>query len=355
MESEHKKKVIIYIATPLELEEVKRIRAVNPKRIEVIYDPDLLPPTRYIADHNGVKNFVLDPSKEKRWKNNIARAEILWDFPPVASNGVEGITFAKNLKWIQATSSGIGQRVKYLGLENSDILITTARGVHAGPLTEFVFLCLLSYVRRLPHLQAEQKKHRWERFCGYDLEGKTLSIIGIGAVGRKIASIGRSFGMQVVALSSKQNTQSAKELGVDFLYPEEKLHQMLSATDALVLSVPHTITTKNLINEQAFDTLKQGALFVNIARGQVIDENALIRSLQSRRIAFAGLDVFTVEPLPQDSPLWDMPNVLISPHSSSTSTSENRKIADIFCHNLRCYLDDKNEEMQNLFDKTRMY
>jgi phosphoglycerate dehydrogenase-like enzyme len=345
----------VFISTPLEREQVARIRAVDVDRLEVIYEPDLLPPTRYAADHKGVDGFVLTPEQEKRWRAHLARADVLWDFPPPASDGTEGLAFATNLKWIQTTSSGVGQRVQRLGLADSDVLITTARGVHAGPLAEFVFLTLLSHTKRLRHLEREQRNHGWDRYCGSELEGKTLAVIGAGGVGRRVASVGKAFGMRVVALKRRDSKRTADQIGVDALFAPEKLHEMLSGADALVLSIPHTKETEGIVDEAAFAALKPGAVFVNVARGRVVDEASLIEALRSGRIAFAGLDVFAVEPLPKASPLWDMPNVLISPHSASTAESENRKITDVFCYNLRCYLDGRLGDMKNLFDKVRLY
>jgi phosphoglycerate dehydrogenase-like enzyme len=351
-----REKLIVFVATPLEPEHVERIQNVDRDRIEVIYEPDLLPPTRYAADHKGVDGFVLTEAQERRWRSHLGRAHVLWDFPPPASDGTEGLALATNLRWIQTTSSGVGQRVQRLGLDRSDILITTARGVHAGPLSEFVFLTLLSHVKRLRHLQDEQRKHGWERLCTDELEGKTLAIVGAGGVGRRVAAVGKAFGMRVVASRRRGSVDTAAEgIGVDALFPPESLHAMLAAADVLVLSVPHTKETEGLIDRAALAALKPGAVFVNVARGQVVDEGALIEALASGRIAFAGLDVFRVEPLPKDSPLWDLPNVLISPHSASTASSENRRITDVFCHNLRCYLDSRPEDMMNVFDKARLY
>ena len=345
----------IFISTPLETEHVERIRAVDPGRLDVIYERGLLPATRYVADHEGVDGFALTADQEKRWRAHLERADVLWDFPPPASDGTDGLAFATNLKWIQTTSSGVGQRVQRLGLQDSDLLITTARGVHAGPLAEFVFLTLLSHEKRLRHLEEERRKHRWERFCGGGLEGETLAIIGVGGIGRRVAAVGRSFGMRVVALARRGSDKTPDQIGVDAIFAPDELHDMLSRTDALVLSIPHTAETEGLIDKAAFEALKPGAVFVNVARGQLVDEASLIEALQSGRIAFAGLDVFAVEPLPADSPLWEMPNVLISPHSASTAESENGKITDIFCYNLRCYLEGRPGDMQNVFDKVRLY
>ncbi len=348
-------RLTVFIASPLEPEQVDRIRSVAPDRIEVLHEPALLPGARFPADHKGREDFVRTAAQEEQWRMLLRRAEVLWDFPPIAG-GEDGVfDLVPNLKWVQTTSSGVGQQIKRLGLQDSDLLVTTARGVHAGPLTEFVFLALLSHVKRLSVLQAEQRQHHWARFCGDELAGKTLAIIGAGEVGRRVAALGLGFGMRVVALARSGSDRTAEQLGVDALFPATRLHDMLAQTDALVLSVPHTPETENLIDEAALRALKPGGVLVNIARGQVVDEAALTEALRSGHIGLAALDVFAVEPLPAESPLWDLPNVLISPHSGSTAASENGKISDIFCHNLRCFLAGKRGDMRNVLDKTRLY
>lgn len=345
----------IFISTPLESEHVEQIRSVAPDRLNVICETDLLPPTRYTADHHGKGGFYRSPEQEHRWRENIARTDIFWDFPPKSADGTGGIDLALNVKWVQTTSSGVGQLVVNLGLQHKDIIVTTASGVHAGPLAEFFLLGVLMHFKRLSHLKSEQKTHHWERYCGDDLNGKVLAIVGAGRVGRHIAEVGRCLGMRVIALDLELAPDRAAELGFEEIFPSTGLHQMLAQADVVVLSVPHTPDTERLIDAQAFGAMKEGVVFVNIARGQVVDEPALIEALQSGRIGFAALDVFAIEPLPQDSPLWDMPNVLVSPHSASTVASENAKITDIFCHNLRCYLDDRIDEMKNVLDKSKMY
>ena len=348
-------RLVVFIATPLEPEHVTRIRSVAPDRVEVIAEPDLWPPRRYVADHKGPESFVRTAEQEARWRAHLARAQVLWDFPPPAADGSGGMSLAPNVKWVQTTSSGVGQMVKQFGLQNSDLLVTIAKGVHAGPLAEFVFLALLTHIKRLDYLQREQSAHRWERYCTDELAGKTLAVIGAGQVGARIAAIGRGFGMRVVASVRNAISGRAAAMGVDVLYPPDGLLAMLAEADAVVLIAPHTPETENMIDHAAFAAMKNGVAFVNIGRGQTVDEAALIAALRSGKVAFAALDVFAVEPLPADSPLWDMPNVLISPHSASTVARENELVAEIFCHNLRCYLDGRFEAMRNILDKARMY
>ena len=183
----------------------------------------------------------------------------------------------------------MGRGVEALGLLGSDLLITTARGVHAGPLAEFAFLILFAHVRKLGHLADLQRRHLWERFCGEELEGRTLAIAGMGEVGRRLASGGHFFGMRVVALASPGSRRSAGELGVDALYPNDDLHAMLSEADALVLSVPHTPETDKFIDAAALRALKPGAVLVNIARGGVVDEPALLEAPARRTHRPRGL------------------------------------------------------------------
>ena len=348
-------KLTVFISTPLEQKHVDKLRAVAPDEIDVLYEPDLLPPTRYVADHKGDEAFERSPEQEQRWQENLSRADVLWDFPPASSDGTGGLAYASRLKWIQGTSTGVGRTVERLGLVGTNLLVTTARGVHAGPLAEFAMLTLLSYAKHQRHMQEESDHRRWDRFCSDDLEGKTLAIVGVGSIGLRVATVGRAFGMRIVALARPGSDHTADELGVDKLFPAERLHEMLAETDALVLAVPDTPDTTGLMDRAAFAALKPGAVFVNVARGQVVDEVALIDALGNGQVAFAGLDVFAVEPLPAKSPLWELPNVIISPHSASTVESENRKITEIFSFNLRCYVEGREGDMMNALDKSRLY
>lgn len=338
----------IMIASPLEAENVALIREVDPQ-LHVLHAPDLLPPTRYIADHKGAP-FTRTPLQEARWREMLAAADIMWDLP-----SPEDLKLATQLKWIQTTSTGVGPAVAALGLADSPVLVTTARGVHAGPLAEFVFMALLQFWRGLPHLRAEQRAHRWTRYCGEEVAGRTLVIVGAGDLARGCAKLARAFDMRVVAVARDPDKARLHNDLFDAVVPTARLHAALSEADGVVVTVPHTAATENLIDAAAFAAMRPGTAFVNIARGQVVDEDALIEALASGRLGFAALDVARIEPLPADSPLWDMHNVLISPHSASTVTAENRKITDIFRYNLRCWLDGRLDAMRNVLDKKLLY
>jgi len=308
-----------------------------------------VPPVRYRNDHKGAP-FQRNAEQQLRWDDLVKRAVILWDLPKA-----EDLANAKALRWIQTTSTGVGQHIVRLGLQDSDTLVTTARGSHAQPLAEFVFLALLSHFRDLKHLQAEQRAHRWERYCVQELAGRTLVIVGAGDLARGSARIAKAFGMHVIAIARDPARNRAHNDLFDEIVPQSALHAVLGRADAVLLTAPHTPQTDRMIDRAALAAMKPGVAFVNIARGQIVDEEALIDALRNGHIGFAALDVTQIEPLPPESPLWDLPNVLISPHSASTPPSENDRLLTIFLHNLRCWLDGRIDEMRNVLDKRKMY
>jgi phosphoglycerate dehydrogenase-like enzyme len=187
------------------------------------------------------------------------------------------------------------------------------------------------------------------------MAGKRLVIIGAGDLARGTAVLARAFRMRVEAIARDPGKQRAHLDVFDDIFPIDRLHERLAEADALVVTVPHTPDTDRMIDRTALGALKPGGAFVNIARGQVVDEAALIECLRSGHIGFAALDVATTEPLPAESPLWDMQNVLISPHSASTVRAENARITEIFCNNLLLYLAGKPDEMKNILDKALLY
>jgi phosphoglycerate dehydrogenase-like enzyme len=344
----------IFIASPLSHELVDRIRSVDRNNTEVIFEPDVLPRMRFPSDHIGTP-AKRSAEQQARWRAGLAKAEVLWDFPAKEADGSGGLAYAPQVRWIQGTSAGIGEKVKSLGLQESDIICTTARGVHGGQSAEFVFLCLLMHTKNLQHLQTAQSAHRWAEYCTDELAGKTLAVVGAGHMAGRVAILGKAFQMRVVATARHGTPERARSLGIDAFYPRAELHTMLADADALVVTLPHTSETEHMIDGAAFAAMKPGAAFVNIGRGRVIDEEALIEALRCGRIAFAGLDVFETEPLPRSSPLWDMPNVLISPHSSSVVPALHSRVVDLFCYNLRCYLDGRISDMRNILDKRELY
>jgi glyoxylate/hydroxypyruvate reductase len=336
----------ILIASYIEPEYVERIRKVD-ERLRVIYHPELLGIPRYAADHTAPPRAFTE-AQESEWRSYLAEADILFDFDYPRKEQLPEL--APKVRWIQATSAGIGQFVKRMKYDERmpETVFTTASGVHARPLAEFVIMAMLMHNKGFQRMMVDKSNHHWERYAGTDLEGRTLGLVGLGRIGSTVAAMARCLGMRVIGTDLYPN-----EKAVDQFYPLTDLHKMLPHCEVLVLTVPHTPDTEKMIGAQAFQQLPDGAYFVNIARGMVVDEPALIEALQCGKLSGAGLDVFAVEPLPADSPLWDMTNVLVSPHSASTSDRENSRITDIFVENLQRFLD--GEPLRNVLNTELMF
>lgn len=338
----------ILIASPLEDEHVARIRAFDAKSYEVIHAPELLGIPRYTADHVG-RPRDLSAADMERWSDLLAEADILWDFERTGAENLPKT--APKLKWVQATSSGIGEFLRRTRLDQSGIAFTTASGVHARPLAEFTMLGLLYFFRDVPYLTARKAEHHWERYTVQGLDGARVLVVGLGALGQAVARDLSMFGCEV--WGTRRTAGKPAPEGVARVIPNSEIRQALSQVDALVLACPATDETRGLIDRKSVEALKPGAVIVNISRGSVIDEPAMLEGLVSGRIKGAALDVFAVEPLPKDSPMWDLPNVLISPHSASTVHAENSRIVDIFLDNLGRFRDGR--PLRNLYDNERGY
>jgi phosphoglycerate dehydrogenase-like enzyme len=336
----------LLIASYLEPEYVARIQALDP-RLTVLYEPALLPPPRYPSDHIGAP-FTRSPEQEATWRGLLAQADIMFDFDYTHRQELPDL--APRVRWIQATSAGIGQYVKRYGYDTRmpNTIFTTASGVHARPLAEFCIMAILMHNKGARRMWHDQQRHHWERYAGTDLEGRTLALVGLGRIGSAVARAARCLSMKVIGTDIQPNLEV-----VDRYYPPEQLHEMLPHAEYLVLAVPHTPATEGMIGAEELALLPKGAYFINIARGAVVDEAALIAALQTGHLSGAALDVFAVEPLPADSPLWDMPHVLISPHSASTSDRENQRLTDLFCDNLQRFL--AGLPLRNVLDTQRMY
>lgn len=341
----------VLIASYLEPQHVNRIRQID-DRLNLIYEPQLLRPPRYAADHTG-SPIERTPEQEAEWQRLLAEADILFDFDQTHREDLPDL--APQVRWIQATSAGIGQFVKRMGYDARmpDTVFTTASGVHAEPLAEFCVMAMLIFSKGLLRMLHNQERRHWERYAGTDLVDRTLVIVGLGTIGRKVARMGRALGMTVVGIKRHTDGVDPASLNVHELYPPPELLSVLHRAEFLVLITPHTTETEKLIGTRELAALPQGAVLINIARGPVVDEAALIEALRAGDLGGAALDVFEEEPLPPESPLWDLPNVLVSPHSGSTSDRENGRLTNLFCENLRRYL--RGEGLLNLLDTKRLY
>ena len=328
-----------------------RIRAVSP-RLEVVYEPRLLPAPRYVADHVG-EAFERPAEDERHWTSLLTEAEVLFDFDRTHMEDLP--ERAPSLSWVQATSAGIGQLVaKHRYAERMpETVFTTASGVHAIPLAEYTLMSILMFRRKVPQMLTDQRELRWRRFASTDLTGRSLVVVGVGSIGRAVARLASSFGMRTIGVKRTVAGVDPASLHVEDLYPFNELHAALRGAEHVVLSAPHTPETERMIGVTELALLASGAIVVNVARGALIDESALVDALESGHVGGAALDVFQEEPLSLDSPFWTIPNVLVCSHSAGTSDHENERITDIFCENLRRYL--AGEPLLNMLDTATMY
>jgi phosphoglycerate dehydrogenase-like enzyme len=342
------RRVPVLIASWLDARHVKRIVEAEPERIELIYEPDLLPTTRYEADHHGPPRPLSDQQR-RQWREHLYRAEIAFEFD--WERPEELLERAPHLRWVQASSSGIGPLIDHLGLAGSPLLITNAAGIHSQPLAEFVLLAALYFAKEMPRLNTWKADRHWERFCGGEVLGSRMTLIGLGRVGSRIAELSSAIGIHVTGHRRTPGGQAPP--GVMAVVDAAGLDAALPETDILVIAAPDTPETANLVDRRRLSLLPPRAVIVNVGRGSLIDEGAMIEMLQAGRLRGAALDVFANEPLPVDSPLWAMPNVIVSPHSASTATLENDRLVDLFIENLHRYLDRR--PLVNVFDHGRKY
>jgi D-2-hydroxyacid dehydrogenase (NADP+) len=294
----------------------------------------------------------LVPSLDKSdLRNLISDAEILICF------SVEKKTFlaAKKLKWIHCGSAGVDQML-FPELVKSNVILTTSRGMHGDVVSDHVMAMVLAFSKGL--VQSWQCKQGPE-WCPFDvmrqrfeLKDKVLAIIGLGTIGEELARKAKAFGMKVVA--TKNHIRRGERVKyVDRLLPKGKLLDVLSSADIVVVSVPYTKETHHMIGRKQLALMKETAILINIARGGVVDEGALIDALEKRKIAGAGLDVFEQEPLSPKSRLWDLENVILTPHIAGSRRDYYAKVGEMFRVNLNRYLNHK--PLMNLFDKKLGY
>ncbi|WP_104087913.1 D-2-hydroxyacid dehydrogenase [Arthrobacter sp. GMC3] len=325
----------VAIAVPLDLEHVHAIRAANPQ-VTVLYEPELLPPERFPADHSGDPAFQRSAEQEARYWEMLRKADILYGFPNENSAGLSAIASSEKLQWIQAMAAGAGGAVKAANLgadELSRITVTSSAGVHALPLAEFAVMGVLNGFKRTAEMAADQDAKHWPglRTPTRLARGSHVVITGLGEIGLETARLARALGMTVSGTKRKVGAIH----GIESVTDTAGLPGLLSNADALINTLPATPYTEKLINAETFAAMKPGTVFVNVGRGTVVDEVALLGALENGQLSFACLDVFAVEPLPATSPLWEHPRVMVSPHTSALSAAENRLIAERFIENLR--------------------
>jgi phosphoglycerate dehydrogenase-like enzyme len=338
--------LVVQIAYPgmeklVDLDRVNRVRS----DIETIVCPfmdgtDLRTAKRLRPDDKELR--ASEPPLDDDQRSAFGRAEVLFglDAP------FEVAALAPRLRWIQAMGSGVGQFAAS-HLDEAGIVLTNAAGVGAPSIAEFVVGRILQMYKDFPGLAGLQSRHDWTPHYGRLLWGSTVGIIGLGAIGQAVADRLKPFGVEVLAIRRSWQP-GLRAPSVDELFGPASLRDVLARSDAVVLAAAGTPETDNLIDRAAIEAMRPGAVFVNVARGNMVDEAALIDSLTAGRLSGAALDVAHEEPLPPDSPLWDAPNLLLSPHSSPSQDRYFEMVFELFVDNLGRYA--SGQPLRNVVD-----
>ena len=326
-------KILILSGTPgLINEECQRmITAVSP-------NAKLQDITEWVsADRKG------DSTVKEQLDARLAEVEVI--FGAVFPRDV--IARSPKLKWVQTMNAGVDV-ILDTDIMQSQVMLTNAGGIHGIPMREFALHLMLMFAKQAPLCFQLQQEKRWESFTPEMLHSKTCGILGLGKIGGEVARLAKAIGMRVIALDVRR---TARAKYVDVMLPPERLRELLSESDFVVIALPLTLETTGLIGEAELYAMKPTAYLINIARGKIVDEEALIRALKERWIAGAGLDALATEPLPADSKLWELPNVILSPHVAGRSPNVKVALTNLFCENLRHYLN--GEKLFNVVNKKK--
>ncbi|MED3552781.1 D-2-hydroxyacid dehydrogenase [Cytobacillus praedii] len=297
-----------------------------------------------------IPDWDLVIGKEKNiWSEHLNEAEIIVSWKKEIEKMISWNQ--SKLRWLQAWSAGVNS-LPLQELEAKKIYTTSANGVHAYPISETIFALMLALTRKIHTYVKNQQTKKWDH-AGLNLElhGKTIAILGIGAIGKETAKIAKAFGMEVIGFRHS----GKPEENVDIMYTLQHLNNVLPHCDYVVVTLPYTKETHHLFGTEQFNLMKPSSFFINIGRGSIVVESELINALQDGKISGAGLDVFEKEPLDEGSPLWELDNVIITPHTSgSTEHYTKRVIEDIFIPNLKSYIQGETPAI-NLVDYKKGY
>lgn len=331
---------------PMEVVEVLVITSLDDECIRQI---TTISPKINLRDVSGFANAEKrgDFSSREQFDAHLAEAEIIYGPGPPKNV----IARAPKLKWIQTTDAGVDDFLDS-DIIGSSVIVTNTSGITAISIGECVLEMMLMFVKKMPLCFQLKQERQWKTFSLTVLHSKTVGIVGLGSIGRQVARLSKVFGMRVLA--TRRSTRSAtRTRNVDILFSQDQLPQLLSDSDFVVLALPLTPETNNLIGEEELLTMKPTAYLINIGRGNIVDETALTRALEENWIAGAGLDVFVTEPLPVESRLWELPNVVFSPHVAGEIEDYDLQATRLFADNLRRYLSGKR--LRNVVDKKRGY
>lgn len=343
----------VVVATPLSAQDADRIVELEP-RIELVRDEALLPPMRHPADFSGEPSFRRTAAQQRRFDELIDSADALYGIPDVDSSALARAVRANpRLRWVQTMAAGGGAQVRAAALTDDElqrVIFTTSAGVHGDPLAEFAVFGVLAGAKSLPRLLSQQREHYWsDRWAMRQISDLTVLVLGLGGIGRATVSKLRALGANAIGFS-----RSGADLGDGTRVERiENLSQLLPGADAIVSTLPGTPATEGLLGREVFAAVRAQTIVINVGRGTVVDEAALREALHSGQVGFAALDVVAEEPLAPDNPLWDEPNVLISPHTAALDPREERRIAELFAENATRFLD--GHPLRNVVDIVDFY
>ena len=279
----------------------------------------------------------------------IGDADVIFAWRPERATLEPNLSRARRLRWIQTASAGV-DRLLFPALVEADVVVTNARGVFDDAMAEYAIACILVFAKDLAATIADSRRAVWHYRYTEPVQGRSLLVLGPGPIGTAVARRASALGMRVEAIASAGRPASAP---YDRVRGPDALGDALGAADYVVNTLPLTERTRHLLDDAAFEAMRPTARLVNLGRGATVDEAALVRALRRGAIAGAALDVFETEPLPSDSPLWRMPNVIVSPHMSGDLEGWEERVVDVFARNLDRFL--RREPLSNVVDKSRGY
>lgn len=342
----------IVIANLLAPELAERIKAAD-DRFDVVYRPDLFAPLRFPSDWTGEKGWQRTDEQQAELDDLLLGADVLFSIPDNSAKKLRWVAeHNDHLKLVQTIAAGGGAQVRSANLAPDDLArieFTTSAGTHTTPLSEFAILGALFGLKDLPRLQADQARHVWSgKFPLRELCDQTVVIVGMGSIGIDVADKFNAFGSTVIGVN-----RSKKDVPNVEMHTTDALLAQAARADILVNALPAAVGTDKLISREVLEALPKGAIIISVGRGNCIDEEAMIELLQSGHLGFAALDVFAKEPLPAESPLWDLPNVFISPHTMALVPKEADRVVDVFIGNAKALLD--GQPLRNQVDKVLFY
>lgn len=307
----------------------KQIHDISP-RIQLVEIPAHL-----VKDVDGIEILLAEGGNRVHYPGELDRKDYEAFFTP-------------SLAWVQICSAGFSDNITP-SIVDGRATLTNASGLHTVPIAESVLAAMLDHAKNLRQRRIDQQAHTWRRLDNDELNGKTVLIIGLGNIGKTVARFCKAFGMTVVG--TKRRVEPVEN--VESVFAANELVDYLPGADYIVIAAPHTPETESMLDESAFAAMKASAYLVNVGRGQIIDEPALIAALEEHRIAGAYLDAFDQEPLDDDHVMWNMDNVLIVPHDSHSSPYIGDRMVDIFCSNLRRYV--AGQRLRSICDPVKGY